>query len=277
MQRRFLTLLLIVVMVMSLIVAGCSTTNNSVDEPQDVSDDVEEEINEEVIGEEVEEKAANQTLAEEEVKEEPGEPKEVVFMTSDGLTIHGLLFGKGKTGVILSHMYPSDQDSWYDVAVVLAAKGYHVLTFDFRGYGNSEGDKDIAVIYRDVEAAWDFLEGQGIEKVFLIGASMGGTASLKVVGQRPAAGVVTLSSPVSFRGLDAADEVEEITAPKLFLAGEGNDYDVAGAQEFFGLAKEPKEIMFFPGSAHGTDMLEGEEGLEVLKVILDFVDRKNVS
>ncbi len=254
MKRCLVTLLLIVFMIMSFVVAGCATAEKPVPEPQDLTDELKEgEI------------------------EETTEPEEVTFITSDGITIHGHLFGKGETGIILAHMYPSDQSSWYNIAVILAAKGYRALTFDFRGYGNSEGEKDIAVIDRDVEAAWDFIEKQGIDKVFLIGASMGGTATLKVTGQRPAAGVVALSAPLSFRGLSAADEVAQITAPKLFLASEGDSADVASAQEFFALAREPKGIKIFPGSAHGTDMLEGEQGLEVLKSILEFVDRENGS
>ncbi len=133
------------------------------------------------------------------------------------------------------------------------------------------------MIDRDVEAAWDFMEKQGVGKIFLMGASMGGTACLKVAAQRPAAGVVALSAPLKFRGLSAADEVARITAPKLFLASEGDSSAVASAQQYFALAQEPKEIKIFPGSAHGTDMLKGEQGPEVQKTILEFVARESSS
>jgi pimeloyl-ACP methyl ester carboxylesterase len=67
--------------------------------------------------------------------------------------------------------------------------------------------------------------------------------------------------------------VARITAPKLFLASEGDSSAVASAQQYFALAQEPKEIKIFPGSAHGTDILKGAQGLEVQKTILEFVAR----
>lgn len=259
---------------MGLLIAGCAPAEKLAAGPQEVTEEVREaEEIEEATEVEAETEEAEVTEKAEEIAEEPAGPQGVTFVTSDGLTIHGRLFGKGETGIILAHAYPSDQSSWYDFAALLADKGYQVLTFDFRGYGNSEGEKEVAAIDRDLEAAWDFMEKQGAGKIFLLGASMGGTASLKVAAQRPVAGVVALSAPLKFRELSAADEVARITAPKLFLASEGDSSAVASAQQYFALAQEPKEIKIFPGSAHGTDMLKGAQGLEVQKTILEFVAR----
>ncbi len=82
-----------------------------------------------------------------------GVSQTVTFTTDDGVVLGGHLFGTGSKGVILAHMYPADQTSWYATAEKLAAQGYLVLTFDFRGYGESEGDKQIDRIDRDVMAA----------------------------------------------------------------------------------------------------------------------------
>ncbi|UNC92216.1 alpha/beta hydrolase family protein [Candidatus Contubernalis alkaliaceticus] len=272
MKKNHLTIFLIII-ITSFLVLGCSNTDEAIMEPQNIID----ETNEEIIEEVKEETKAEEEKKEEENTEVSTEPEDVTFITDDGLTIHGMLFGKGETGVILAHMFPSDQSSWYDVAVILASKGYQVLTFDFRGYGNSEGEKEIALIHRDVDAAWNFMKGKGIDKVVLIGASMGGTASMKVAAQRPAAGVVAISAPTDFRGLSAKDEVFQIKAPKLILASEGDNAAVISAEEFFVLANEPKEIKIFSGKAHGTDMLQDQQGTEVLEEILGFVDQINES
>src|SRR3972149_1326741 len=60
----------------------------------------------------------------------------VTFTTDDRGTLSGRLF-KGQNsdaaGVVLAHMYPADQTSWWDYARTLAAEGYVALTFDFRG------------------------------------------------------------------------------------------------------------------------------------------------
>ena len=53
------------------------------------------------------------------------------------VTLDGRVFGHGETGVILAHMRPADQTSWYPFAQVLADTGdYTVMTFNFRGYGD---------------------------------------------------------------------------------------------------------------------------------------------
>jgi pimeloyl-ACP methyl ester carboxylesterase len=68
-------------------------------------------------------------------------------------------------------MYPADQSSWYATAERLAQEGYLVLTFDFRGYGDSGGEKQIDLIDGDVGAAITAIRGEGAAEVVLAGAS----------------------------------------------------------------------------------------------------------
>src|SRR3989337_802453 len=64
-------------------------------------------------------------------------PRAVTFQTEDGVTLSGTLFGQGGSGVVLSHMFPTDQTSWHAFANTLAGNGYLALAYDFRGYGKS--------------------------------------------------------------------------------------------------------------------------------------------
>ena len=156
--------------------------------------------------------------------------REITFESSDGVTLAGRLFGpdEGSAGVVLAHMFPSDQSAWFFFANRLGERGYRVLTFNFRGYcpggdaGCSEGEKTIAAIWQDVEGAIEALRSEGATRIGLVGASMGGTASL-VVASKEGKGidaVVSLSAPTSFEGLDAGTEVlAQVTAAKLFIAG----------------------------------------------------------
>jgi pimeloyl-ACP methyl ester carboxylesterase len=89
----------------------------------------------------------------------------------------------------------------------MAQAGFRTLTFDFRGYGESGGEKDVAAIDRDMEGAYRYLIGRKIRPVYLVGASMGGTAALIVAARVPVPGVATLSAPATFAGLDAAAAV----------------------------------------------------------------------
>ena len=95
------------------------------------------------------------------------------------------------------------------------------MTFDFRGYGESTGEKEFDRLDTDLEAALDYMRDTlGVQKVFLVGASMGGTASLLVAERDPVAGVVSISSPATYQEIDAVAGVDEILAPKLFIASE---------------------------------------------------------
>ena len=196
--------------------------------------------------------------------------KEVSFTTVDGISLSGHLYGQGTRGVVLAHMYPADQTSWTSFAERLASEGYTTLTFDFRGYGQSGGEKEIALIHQDVVAALQFLQIRGAEQVFLVGASMGGTASLMVARDQKVAGVVTLSAPVAFQGLDASEAVGQITAPKLFIAGTGDTSAARFLEKLFQEASEPKDSLLVDSDAHGTNLLGTPQGA-VERAILDFL------
>ena len=88
--------------------------------------------------------ACNQTEAIRKQALEESTP--VTFDSTDGVQLAGRLFGPEhpRTGVVLAHMLPADQSSWFEFADVLAGNGYGVLTFDFRGYcpGGDAGCSD---------------------------------------------------------------------------------------------------------------------------------------
>jgi predicted alpha/beta-hydrolase family hydrolase len=196
----------------------------------------------------------------------------VTFSAADGVSLGGHVFGSGHSGIVLAHMYPADQTSWFATATELAAKGYLVLTFDFRGYGESPGTKQIDRIDKDVDAAVKEIQSLGATSLALVGASMGGTASLVVAAHHPVAAVATLSAPVEFQGLSARQAVTTVTAPKLFLAAE-KDAGEAGARDLYTLAPDPKEIRIFPGSDHGTALLSGSSAADVRAILFAFLEK----
>ena len=166
-------------------------------------------------------------------------------------------------------MLPADQSSWWDFAHRLADEGYLALTYDFRGYcpggvaGCSAGDKDVSAIWKDVLGAIALIRSEGANRVMLVGASMGGTASLVAAAQPGAdvAAVITLSAPISIEGLTAGPEVlTQVTAAKLFIAGVGDPTGAAGsAQQLYDASPPPKRIDIEPSNGHGTDLLNGSE------------------
>jgi pimeloyl-ACP methyl ester carboxylesterase len=199
------------------------------------------------------------------------EASAISFSSADGVPLKGHLFGSGKTGVILAHMYPTDQRSWFALAQKLATEGCTAMTFDFRGYGESGGNKEISQIDRDLEAAYLFLKPK-VERIFLIGASMGGTASVRVASRQPVDGVVCISGPVSFSGLDAEGAIGKVKAPCLFIAAEKDPGQAASsARHLHSQAQCKKDLLILSGSEHGTFLLQGPHKEQVEKRILEFL------
>ena len=136
----------------------------------------------------------------------------ITFTTSDGVQLAGRLFGPAdaRAGVVLAHMLPADQTSWYPFAQRLAEQGYRVLTFDFRGYcpggdgGCSQGTKQVdAAPTSTCRPPSIGCAPTGVERVGIAGASMGGTAALLVAGDDPR-GIPAVVSAVGAAGRSKA-------------------------------------------------------------------------
>lgn len=198
----------------------------------------------------------------------------VTFQTSDGTLLSGRIFGNGPTAVILTHKGYVTQGSWYAMARTLAEQGFTVMTFDFRGVGQSEGFQLASQASLDLLAAVEFLEGRGYERIACVGASYGGTACLSAAKEYSFIGLVILASRFS-EGQPTAITEEDLagfTMPKLFVCTEDDHNNLAAiAQQMYDAAAEPKEIIFYSGSAHATDIFATANGAALEEALLEFL------
>jgi uncharacterized protein len=198
----------------------------------------------------------------------------ITFDTEDGTTITGELYGTGKTAVIFSVM-GNCKPGWREFAQLTAAQGYLALTYQWRGC--KAGSVDEVLIRKfldDTRAAITFVREQGAEKIILVGASLGGCASAKLAVESQASGIIVLASPPSIPqwGFEIQSADLNTDIPKLFITAENDDTVPAEAtRSLYELAAEPKEWQTYPGSAHGTDLFEGESGAELQQRILEFI------
>ncbi len=201
-----------------------------------------------------------------------------VTFDAGGIELAGRLFGpeEATVGVVLAHMLPADQSAWYVTADRLASEGYRVLTFDFRGFcpggdaGCSGGELDVDAAPTDLAAALRYLRSQGVTSAALVGASMGGTAALVVAAEEGngVGAVITLSAPQVIQGLSAGPDVlASITAAKLFIASTGDPSAAEAAQVFFDESLQPKRLEIVTSDDHGTDLLAGNQGSQVHRLI----------
>lgn len=159
----------------------------------------------------------------------------VRFRALDGVRLEGRLFGHGDVGLVLSHMgRPGDnQTDWDPLASFLSQYGYSVLTYNRCGVcpggddGCSRGFDEFRNAWMDVIGAVRFLKHEGVDTVFLGGASIGAMATFYAVEQPgvEVAGViwvagVDLGSGYAFERTD----VSRVTIPKLFISANEDPY-----------------------------------------------------
>lgn len=110
----------------------------------------------------------------------PPAPRDVDIAAPDGIKLKATYYAAAKPGpaVLLLHMCNSNRKAWEPVASQLSAVGINALTLDYRGYGESEGEridfrKDPQKLQQvqttkwpgDVDAAYAYLVAQpGVDK-----------------------------------------------------------------------------------------------------------------
>ncbi|MDQ6948936.1 MAG: alpha/beta fold hydrolase [Actinomycetota bacterium] len=141
---------------------------------------------------------------------------ELVVIMSDRLELAGYLArpsasaatGAGRYGLVLSHGFPEGPQNaavvgktFPELADRLADDAnWTVLTFNFRGTGESKGDFSLAGWLADLRAAVDhLLQEEGVEGVWLSGFSAGGALSICAAGEdERVRGVATFAAPADF-------------------------------------------------------------------------------
>ena len=117
-----------------------------------------------------------------------GQPLSVT--TADGVRLVADSLGDtARPGVLLAHGGGQTRHSWSGAATALAAAGYHVLNLDLRGHGESAWSKASAYAIDDFAADIAQMTAHFAKDFALVGASLGGLASLTAVnrGLRPKA------------------------------------------------------------------------------------------
>jgi len=159
--------------------------------------------------------------------------------SADGVPIRYEASGQGSPAVVLVHCWMCDRHLWDHVAPRLA-RDHRVVTIDLAGHGESGRARKTWTIEAFGEDVRAVVETLGLERVVLVGHSMGGPVILEAARRLP--GRVAGLVPV-----DTLQNVEDKTPPDqiaAFLAPFRADYGES-AEGFI------RKYMFVPGSAPG--------------------------
>lgn len=150
--------------------------------------------------------------------------------------------------------------------------GLNLLTFDYRGYGESGGAPTESGLYRDAAAAYRYLrEGRRIpaQRIVVFGHSLGSAVAVDLVARFPAAGLIVdgaFTSAVD-RGQElfpyvpvrwvagsrfgSLEKMAGLTIPKLFLHASADEViPLAHGRRLFEAASPPKTFVELEGG-HG--------------------------
>jgi dienelactone hydrolase len=191
---------------------------------------------------------------------------------ADGTKLKATYFGAGKPGpgVLLLHQCNRQRKVWDGLAQQLAAAGINVLTLDYRGFGESGGDrfdklpqeKAAQVIGEkwpgDIDEAFRYLTSQpGVthDLIGVGGASCGVNNSVQTARRHPEVkSLVLLSGSTDLGGRQF---LRGSKLPVLFSVADDDEFPptVQVIEWLFTITSNPgKKLLHYANGGHGADM-----------------------
>jgi alpha-beta hydrolase superfamily lysophospholipase len=193
---------------------------------------------------------------------------DIDIIASDGVVLKASYFSPGKVGpgILLFHQCNWDRHAWDTLTPDLVSAGFHVLTIDQRGFGDTPGTggpADEPKAPGDFDAAYAYLLTQDVDRSRLAagGASCGVAHAAALATRHHEIKALMLLSG----GADETSRAYMRTTPSLavFGAAAGNKYDVLETRETVAASPHPQSIFRNGrGSAHGVAMFETDVDLK---------------
>jgi dienelactone hydrolase len=205
------------------------------------------------------------------------QPRTIDLKSPDGTVLKASYFSAGRPGpgILLFHACNKDRSSWNDLATAAAARGFHVLAMDYRGFGQSGGARGDGPQQQqwiaerewpvDIDAAYTWLTSQqGVDKsrIGAAGASCGVNQSVELARRHPEVRtVVLLSGNIAANGRQF---IRDAAALPIFGAASHGDGGAVEAMRWaMGWSRNPSnKFVEYKAAGHGTDMFAVEKDLQ---------------
>ena len=202
-------------------------------------------------------------------------PRDVDITAPDGLKLKATYYAAAKPGpaVLLLHMCNSNRKAWEPVASQLSAAGISALTLDYRGYGESEGEridfrKDPQKLQQvqntkwpgDIDAAYAYLLAQpGVDKsrIGAGGGSCGVGHAVDLARRHPEVkSLALLAGGTNGAGLKFLQQNPWL--PIFTAAADDDEFDSRAPQNMQWLSElsgnPHNEFIGFKDGKHGTEI-----------------------
>jgi len=239
-------------------------------------------------------------------------PEVVTFKSGDGTRLSGWFFPSLKQPVkgtvIQFHGNAQNMSTHFLLLSWITFKGYHLFTFDYRGYGKSEGNPTIQGLTLDAAAAYKYLlQRKDLEDsdFVLYGQSLGGVLLLKALADFPQKNriraVIAEGSFLSYQDIarnkladtwltwpfqhlayllisgeyDATQTVEAVSPiPLLVIHGTADPIvPYKFGEEIYASARQPKMLWSVPDGQHIDAMRPADS--QYRKKLIQYLDGLN--
>lgn len=237
-------------------------------------------------------------LPERELEGNPGDAglvfEDVLFSTSDGVTLHGWFVpGGGNITFLWLHGNAGNISHRVDhIKLIHQQLEVSIFIFDYRGYGRSEGKPSEKGTYLDTEAALEYLrsrpDADPKDKLVLFGQSLGSGVAVETASRHKVDAIILESPFTSIRAMvrkafpylpsgllvhlvearyDSFSKIQNIDSPLLVVHGDRDELvPIEMGQELFEAAHEPKLLYTVVGARHNDIYLVGgEDYIEALR------------
>ncbi len=200
------------------------------------------------------------------------------YQSQDGASIEATLLTPDietpKPGIVFSHMWARDRNTFWGLPEFLATYGYPSIYMDMRGHGKSKfpephadihistGDKqkNYSDLYLDILPGIDILNAQPKVKknnLILIAASLGCPLGVKAVRsqQDKFIGMIHMAPALTYFDVNCRTELKTLKPMPIYVIAEQTDKSVRFAKEFFAVPEDYKTIYLINKIGHGTDVL----------------------
>ena len=203
----------------------------------------------------------------------------VTLQAADGTRLAATYYSadeKPGPGILLCHQCNRDRSSWNELAEKLARAGFHVLTVDYRGFGQSGGprhgdlpaaerDRVVRDVWpRDLDLAFAYLRARpGVTATLGAGgASCGVNNSIKLSKRHPEIQSLVLLSGGTDRS--SRQRLQEKSSPPLLVAAADDDGGVVQYMEWAEAASGNPVNRFveYQTGGHGTEMFQAHPELQ---------------
>ena len=210
-----------------------------------------------------------------------------VDIGTNGVAVAARVIGpaKGKKVVMYCHGNAEDMTAIDGRFDALVDDGYTIATFDYPGYGLSDGSPDEAGCYRNAHRLYDWLvheRGFAAKDIIVVGFSIGTGIATELAASREVGGlwleapylsaprVVTRIRLLLVDPFPSCDKIQTVKCPIVMLHGTADSViPYSQGRKLYDLAPQPKRFIPVEDAGH-TDFIDALGRKRYQEMLLSF-------